>query len=122
MEELAKQKPVALLPVDGEEAASLVETYDFFGTYTIPAGTYNGVTEDIQTIGVKAVLLAQESLSEEQVKNITASLFVHAQELSLAIPIDFTLTEESATEGLPIPFHKGAAAYYSTVGITVPTI
>lgn len=121
VEELAKQKPISLLPVDGAEAQSLMEMYDFFGAYTIPAGTYNGLAEDVQTIGVKAVLLAQEGLSEEQVGTITEALFAHADKLSLAIPIDFSMTVERATEGIPVPFHKGAAAYYASCGITVPT-
>ena len=118
VEELAKQVDIRLLPVSGDERKALIDTYDFYTTYTVPAGTYSGMNKDVKTVGVKAVLLASNKLSEGDVKKITAALFKNADQLQLAVPVDFTLTEESAVQDIPIPFHAGAAAYYEEAGVS----
>ena len=81
----------------------------------IPKETYNGQTEDIQTVGVKAVLLASDNLSVDTVKDITEILFKNKQELQYSLPVDISIDEKSAVEGVTIPFHEGAAAYYDFI-------
>ena len=85
---------------------------------TLPAGTYPGQTEEVQTVGVKAVLLASNALPAKQVQQLTQLLFSSREGLEeqLGIPLD---PEENAVEGVGIPFHAGAAAYYKAAGITV---
>ena len=39
------------------------------------------------------------------------------QELQYALPVDISLDEKSAVEGITIPFHKGAVAYYEECGM-----
>ena len=85
---------------------------------TIPAGTYPGQEEEVQTVGVKAVLLASAALPEKQVEQLTMLLFDGRENLSTQLGIRLD-TEAEATEGVGIPFHKGAAAYYKTADITV---
>lgn len=118
---LSESCAIALLPIDGTEAAALQEAYGYYASCTVPAGTYAGQTADVPTLGVKSVLLASDKLSEGTVEAITRTLFENAGTLSYAIPVDFDLTVQSATEDVPIPFHPGAAAYYQAQGITVPT-
>ena len=48
-------------------------------------------------------------------------VFDNAQELQLTVSADVDITLEKAVEGVKIPFHKGAAEYYSERGITVKT-
>ena len=116
--ELAGNCGIRLLNVDGAAAQRLQDSYSAYQTYTIPAGTYPGQETDVQTVGVKAVLLASDALSEKQVQALTQLLFANRENLSeqLGITLD---TEADAVEGVGIPFHKGAAAYYKTAGITV---
>lgn len=117
--ELAKKCNIRLLNIDEKGAEKLKKTYKFYIDCTIPKETYNGQTEDVQTVGVKAVLLASDKLSANTVKDITKILFKNKQELQYALPVDISLDEKSAVEGITIPFHKGAAAYYEECGIDV---
>ena len=119
VEELAKQTEIVLLPIDADEQAALIDTYDFYTPVTVPAATYTGMDRDVETIGVKAVLLAGSKVSSSEVEKLTKALFANAEKLQLAVPVDFVLTEENAVQDIPIPFHKGAAAYYESMGITV---
>ena len=116
--ELAGDCGIRLLNVDGAAAQRLQDAYSAYQVYTIPAGTYPGQEADVQTVGVKAVLLASDALPEKQVQALTQLLFTSREGLEeqLGIALD---TEADAVEGVGIPFHKGAAAYYKTAGITV---
>ena len=116
--ELAEECGIRLLNVDGAAAQRLISTYSAYSMVTLPAGTYSGQTEDVQTVGVKAVLLASDELSAKQVQKLTELLFSSREGLEeqLGIPLD---AEQDAVEGVGIPFHAGAAAYYKAAGITV---
>ena len=116
--ELAGECGIRLLNVDGAAAQRLISTYSAYSMVTLPAGTYSGQTEDVQTVGVKAVLLASDELPAKQVQKLTELLFRSREGLEeqLGIPLD---AEQDAVEGVGIPFHAGAAAYYKAAGITV---
>lgn len=119
--ELAKECGIRLLSIDVKCRDRLKAAYPFYSEYTIPAGTYNGQTEDVKTLSVQAVLLAGDSLSADTVKELTALLFSHEQDIRYATSIGLKEDEQSAIGGITIPFHKGAAAYYAECGIEVPT-
>ncbi len=74
----------------------------------MPAGTYPGQTEDVQTVGVKAVLLASDALPAKQVQQLTQLLFSsrEALEEQLGIPLD---PEERRSRGRwhPVPCGRG---------------
>ena len=116
--ELAGECGIRLLNVDGTAAQRLRSAYSAYSGVTLPAGTYPGQTEKVQTVGVKAVLLASNALPAKQVQQLTQLLFSSREGLEeqLGIPLD---PEENAVEGVGIPFHAGAAAYYKAAGITV---
>ncbi len=116
--ELAGECGIRLLNVDGAAAQRLMSAYSAYSAVTLPVGTYPGQTEEVQTVGVKAVLLASDELPAKQVQKLTELLFTSREGLEeqLGIPLD---AEQDAVEGVGIPFHAGAAAYYQSAGITV---
>ena len=116
--ELAGECGIRLLNVDGTAAQRLLSSYNAYRKVTIPAGTYPGQDADVQTVGVKAVLLASDSLPAKQVQQLTELLFSsrEALEEQLGLALD---PETDAVEGVGIPFHAGAAAWYKQAGITV---
>ena len=119
--ELSKQCDIRLLNLDEKAKDKLLKAYDFYTEYEIPAETYTGQTEAINTVGVKAVLLASDKLSEKTVENLTRELFAHKQELQYSLSADITLDEADAIEGISVPFHKGAVKYYESAGVDVTT-
>ncbi len=121
IEELAQKIGIKLLPVGEDEAEAVAKFSDYYTSYTIPAGTYTGQDSDVQTIGVRVVLLARDDLSSDTVRKVTECLFSHAGELEKALPLQIELTAENAVEGIPLRFHKGAAEYYAEKGVAVST-
>ena len=119
--ELSKQCGIRLLELDDKGKNKLLNAYDFYTEYEIPAETYTGQTEAVDTVGVKAVLLASNNLSEKTVENLTRTLFANEQELQYSLSADIALDEADAVEGISIPFHKGSAKYYESAGVDVTT-
>jgi len=116
--ELAGECSIRLLNVDGAAAQRLMSAYSAYSAVTLPVGTYPGQTEEVQTVGVKAVLLASDELPAKQVQKLTELLFANREEMEAQLGIQLD-AEQDAVEGVGVPFHAGAAAYYKAEGITV---
>lgn len=119
--ELTKECSIRILNIDDKCLKKLLAAYTCYSKYQIPANTYAGQTESVTTIGVKSVLLASDNLSENAVKQLTKTLFTHTRDLQYATSLELVNDEKTAVEGIDIPFHSGAAAYYKQKGITVET-
>lgn len=114
IEELANSCGIALLPVDGSAATRLLAAYPAYSQGVIPAGSYNGQDQDVPTIGVKAVLLASDELSENTVKALTKTLYdgVDTLQAELGLPLEL-----GPADKIGVPVHAGAAAYYQENGM-----
>lgn len=112
-------KPVKLLSIGEEELAWIKKWNGYYDTFTIPAGTYEGQTEDAVTVGVGAIVLASNTLPDEDVANLTAIITENNAELAAKAGLETSLTVQECAEGVPVVFHPGARAYYERQGITV---
>ncbi len=119
--ELTTTNSAYLVPIDGEVADNLMASCPFYTIHTIPAGTYGGQTEDVQTVTVKATLIVTADASEEAVYALTAAIFDNAEAIAAENAKGAELSLENATSGMTVPFHSGAAKYFAEKGITVPT-
>ena len=119
--ELTTTNSAYLVPIDGEVADNLLASCPFYTIHTIPAGTYGGQTEDVQTVTVKATLIVSADASEEAVYALTAAIFDNAEAIAAENAKGAELSLENATSGMTVPFHSGAAKYFAEKGITVPT-
>lgn len=119
--ELCTTNNAYLVPIDGEIAEKLMADCPFYTTYDIPAGTYNGQTEDVQTITVKATLIVSADATEEDVYKLTAAIFDNIEAITAENAKGAELSLENATSGMIVPFHSGAAKYFAEKGVEVAT-
>ena len=119
--QLSKECDIHLISLDDKCIDKMLSAYSLCEKYTIPAGTYNGQDSDVTTIGVKAVLIAKQSLSDDVIKNVTKTIYEHADDFKYATSLDISFDINTAADGVDIPFHSGAAAYYTERGINVLT-
>ena len=119
--ELFTTNEAYLVPIDGEIAEKVMAEGPFYTEFTIPAGTYNGQTEDVKTVTVKATLIVSADASEEDVYNLTAAIFDNIDAITAENGKGAELSLENATEGMTVPFHAGAAKYFSEKGVEVGT-
>lgn len=119
IQELCTSASAYLVPIDGDIASKLMQASPYYTTYKIPANTYTGQTEDITTVTVKATLIVSATATEEDVYNITKSIFDNIDVITAAHAKGTELSLENATDGITVPFHAGAAKYYAEKGIKV---
>ena len=119
--ELCTTNSAYLVPIDGAVAEAMMTAGDFYTVYTIPAGTYPGQTEDVNTVTVKATLIVSASASEDDVYAMTKAIFDNKAAIASENAKGAELSLENATSGMAAPFHPGAAKYYAEQGVTVPT-
>ena len=117
--ELCATNSAYLVPIDGDVAKAMMEASPFYTVYNIPAGTYNGQSEDVSTVTVKATLIVDAKASEEDVYNITKAIFDNTADIAKEHGKGAELSIENATSGMTAPFHKGAAKYFAEQGVTV---
>lgn len=120
--ELATTNGVYIVNIDGDLRESILKNCPYYASQQIPADTYPGQNEPIETIAVKATVVVSANLTGDQVYNMTAAIFDHADEIAIENAKGKELNLESATKGMAAPFHEGAARYYAEHGITVNTM
>ncbi len=108
-------KAFNLVGIDDEHVAALKANYPFYSAYPVPAGTYKGVDEDVQTVAVKATIICKADLPEEDVYAFTKALFEKKADLEAAHAKFKELSLGYATDVGSVPFHAGAQKYYDEV-------
>ena len=116
--ELAAMHEIRLLSIEPEIQNNIMKLYSGYTRCTIPANSYPGQTADVQTIGVKAVLVANTEMKEDEVAYLTEFVCKNAE--SLPHPMtDKNFDTQYATTDIPASFHAGAAKFYKSQGVTV---
>lgn len=115
--ELATQKDFQLLSIDDEHADALIQAYPFYSKYEVLGDTYSVMSGPVQTVAVKATLIASDSLSEEAVYNLCKVIFENKTEIAENYPKGAELDESYAVEGMSVPFHPGAEKYFTEKGV-----
>lgn len=113
--EVSNKIDVRLIGLDEADMAKLTEQYAYYVPVTVPAGTYNGMAEDVTVPAVGAVLICSKDLSEDLVYSLTRTLYEDTAELSHAKKAE--ISAESAVKGIPVPFHPGAEKYFKEKGL-----
>jgi TRAP transporter TAXI family solute receptor len=83
----------------------------------IPAGTYEGQTEDVETAAVGNFLITHSGVSDETAYNMTRLLFENLDRLAAAHAAAKAIDVGKALQGMPVPLHPGAERYYREAGI-----
>ncbi|RPH70564.1 MAG: TAXI family TRAP transporter solute-binding subunit, partial [Hyphomicrobiales bacterium] len=115
--DVATQRSIKILAIPDTMLSILTNKYPFLSAAVIPANAYKGVTSDVKTAAVNAVLIAHPKLSTDVVYNLTKALFENQAELAAAHAKGKVLSLQGAATGISIPFHPGAEKYYKEKGI-----
>ena len=119
--ELATSKTTYIVELEDSYIEKLLEASPYYAKAVIKAGTYNGQTEDATTVAVGAVVLARNDIPEDAIYALTADIFdnaasqvsTHAKYGELSLEFGASITS--------VPYHPGAAKYFTEKGFTVPT-
>ncbi len=115
---LATSRDVYLISLDEEHIAKLKETSPYYTESTIAADVY-GTAEDCTTVAVGAIVIARDDVSQQDVYNFISTIYENIDSLSHDKAKELDL--EFAASVTNIPYHPGAAQYFTEKGIEVPT-
>lgn len=118
--EMTTSMKLAYVNISDDILETLQATEPYFVRKVIPAGTYDGQTEDINTITCKGALYCRADLDEETVYQITKAFYESGDVIAAAHATGKEVQLEGCLEGITTPIHPGAARYYKEMGITVP--
>ena len=107
-----------LVGMDDELIAKVQAKYPWYSKFTIPAGTYDGQAEPVQTTAVKMLLLTDASMPDDVVYDLAKTFWENLDSLGKAHAVMKTVTKEMAVSDLSgIPLHPGAEKYYREIGL-----
>ncbi|MDD8022305.1 MAG: TAXI family TRAP transporter solute-binding subunit, partial [Paracoccaceae bacterium] len=114
LKDLSTSQAITFVSVPVDVATSLGAPYV---ASAIPAGTYEGQTEDVPTVAVVNFLVTHEDVSDEVAYQMTKLLFENLDTLKAAHSAAGGISIENAVKGSPIPLHPGAERYYKEQGL-----
>ncbi len=115
LRDLAASVPIVVIPIPADVVANVGRAVYQAGT--IPAGTYDGQRDAVETATIRNVLVTHDNVPEDVVYRMTKALFEHLGELAAAHAAAEQISAEDAVLDLDVPLHPGAAAYYREAGL-----
>ncbi len=79
--ELALTEKINLIPVTGQDMDTLSQAYPAYTRYTIPADTYNGITQPLETVSLWNFLVVAENMDDERAYRMTRLAFENMDEM-----------------------------------------
>ena len=109
VQDIASQNKIRLLPVGDEQIKKLSEKYPFYTKTTVPAGTYQGFDQEIQTVSVMAILVANDKIDAALGEKLTKALFDNLDKIAAAHSAGKSISKATALEGMDfIKMNEGA--------------
>ena len=111
---------ITTLNFTADQLAQVNSDFELWTPYTIPAGTYPSQEEPIETIAQPNILAVRADVPEEDVYQITKTIYANLPFLNNIHPATKAMALEKAIAGLPMPLHPGAVRFYREQGLTIP--
>ena len=118
--ELCTTQGAQLLSLDADHIAALQGISAAYAETTIPAGTYDGIDADVTTVGMKATIVANDTVTEDEAYTIVKTIFEGKDEITAGHAEGAELDLEFASS-CGIPYNAGAAKYFAEQNIEVET-
>jgi TRAP transporter TAXI family solute receptor len=117
VQDIASSRDMKILPIPRESVEQLHAQYPYYTRVTIPANTYRGQTESVETTAVMAMLVTRQDVDADLIYSLTKALWENTDRLRAAHARGRDIATGTARTGMPITMHAGALRYYRELGI-----
>ena len=116
--ELSLTRDISIVQFAPGYREKLVKAMPKYLPMTIPAGTYKGINEDIQTVGMAALWACRMDLPEDLIYRMVKALYSPEglEYMGKVHPAGKGIKLENAAKWAPIPFHPGAERFFREAG------
>ena len=113
VQDIASQHKIRLIPLTNDRVDQLIAEYPFYTKTTIPAGTYTGFDEDVQTVSVMAILVSNDKMSDETGYSITKAFFENLDKIKASHSAAKNISKDTATNSFDfMNMNKGSEKFY----------
>ncbi|RVV98400.1 TAXI family TRAP transporter solute-binding subunit [Mesobaculum littorinae] len=116
--DLANGHDVRIVPLNGPAIEKLQESQPYYANAVVPAGSYNGIDEDVDTLAVRALWATHAEVPEDVVYAVTKALYENTETLGQVHPMGKQISLDKALESVSIPVHPGAEKFYTEQGVS----
>lgn len=116
--EVETSMPMHVLKLDPDIMKQFHEDNPEYQTFVVPAGTYKGQTEDVETVSVVHMILCRADLDDDTVYEITKTMWENIEDITAVhATIAKEMVLENACRSLVAELHPGALRYYQEVSV-----
>lgn len=106
-----------IVPLEGKLVDKMIAKYPYFTKAKISKDLYKGVDSDVNTFGVKAILVTSTDVSDKAVYTVVKAILENFDSFKKLHPAYNNITKESLLDGLSAPLHDGAKKYFKEAGL-----
>jgi TRAP transporter TAXI family solute receptor len=119
--DLAQNTAIRLLPIPPDLADRVRKKWSYLAADRIPAGSYTGVDEDVDTLGIGAEWITTDKIETDFAYQLVKALWHETSQklIENGHPIGKRIKLAKAIDGLAIPLHPGAEQFYREAGLLV---
>ncbi len=114
--ELSLQHNVRIVPVEENLLAKIVKEHPYYYQTVVKANSYKGVEKDVPILGFTTAVFTYSGVSADVVYTVLKNLFEHKADYYAIHSSAKAMTVQTATKGVPVPFHPGAEKYLREIG------
>ncbi|MGY6570433.1 MAG: TAXI family TRAP transporter solute-binding subunit [Salinarimonas sp.] len=114
--DLASSRDIRMIGMSDEQIEAMRELNPGYSALVIPAGTYPGQDEDVQTVGYATHIIARCDLDEDVVYNLLEGIVENIDDLAAIVRVMSDTTVELMAEDIGVPKHPGAIRFYTARG------
>ena len=115
--ELTNGHEVNIIPLNGVAIKKLLIAQPYYASVILPAGTYQGIDQDVETLAVRAIWATHADLPADIAYAVTKALYENVDILAKVHVKGKEITLKTALQSVSIPLHPGAARYFREKGI-----
>jgi len=108
---------INLIMLDGKPVYDMIEQFPYYSQEIIAQQQYHNLDEDINSIGVRALLVTDVKTPDATVKLIIRAVLENFAKFQKLYPRHAYLKKTDLVQDLIIPLHPAAATYYKALGL-----
>ena len=109
--DLAVSRPMRLIGLSKIESEKIETRFPEYSRFTIPKGSYRGVEEDVDTLGIWSAVVVHESMEKDLVFRLACNIYRHRGELKKISPAVEAMSFQNIDRFNAVPLHSGAAFF-----------
>lgn len=113
IQDIATQKVIRLIPVDGDKADALIKDYPFYTKVKIKANTYNKQDADVNAVAILCMLAVTNKMDEKTAYDVTKAIFTNLDRIKASHSAANVISKETALNGVSVPLAPGADKFFN---------